>query len=212
MRLLGSIIVALLAMARPAMAAECTGQPNGTLCTDDRNPCTDDYCFASVCTHPAKPNGLACTTDSNDCTSDTCFGGVCAHWPICTDDCACAVGPVRLVTSCTDPTPNTSAIIPTDARVWQQKPWSPLWSDHRQNAADFSWWFTHADPAQTISVTWWAYDATAARWAVADTAAGVAVGVTQSPVTDLGPLNLYPQVTACSALIGAGITIYANSR
>lgn len=62
-----------------AEAGVCTGQPNGTPCTDDHNPCTNDICQFAVCTHNSVANGTACTDDGDSCTTDSCQGGVCTH-------------------------------------------------------------------------------------------------------------------------------------
>lgn len=47
----------------------------GTCCPDDGNPCTDEVCSGTSCTHP--PNTRPCD-DSNACTTgDVCGGGTC---------------------------------------------------------------------------------------------------------------------------------------
>ncbi len=44
---------------------------------NDNNPCTNDVCGASGCTHPNAPSGTACS-DGNTCTTgDTCQAGSC---------------------------------------------------------------------------------------------------------------------------------------
>jgi hypothetical protein len=83
--------VFLGAPAVPTLAQECSGQPNGTPCTDDGEECTDDFCIAGVCEHPPLSLGTSCTSDGMDCTDDVCIGGVCEHPPSfegepCTDD------------------------------------------------------------------------------------------------------------------------------
>lgn len=56
-------------------------RPNGTVCTDDTNPCTNDLCSNGTCTHSAKPNGTACPDDLNQCTNDVCTSATCMHPP-----------------------------------------------------------------------------------------------------------------------------------
>ncbi len=58
-----------------ASCGECSGQPDGTTCTDDGNVCTDDTCQGGTCTHSA--NNASCD-DGNPCTTgDQCSGGSC---------------------------------------------------------------------------------------------------------------------------------------
>jgi len=56
-------------------------KPDGTLCLDDGNACTEDVCAGGTCTHPPEPAGLACG-DPRDTECDnpnTCDGaGACA--------------------------------------------------------------------------------------------------------------------------------------
>ena len=71
---------------------------DGTVCTDDGNPCTDDYCDgAGGCIHVANTvscdDGLGCTAN------DVCDGGICRGDPPpeCDDDNPCTVD------SCVEP-------------------------------------------------------------------------------------------------------------
>ena len=71
---------------------QCTSLPlpYGTPCTDDANPCTDDFCVSSVCSHPN--NNDPCD-DSIDCTeADACTDGSCTGTPnnsLCSDGKQC---------------------------------------------------------------------------------------------------------------------------
>ncbi len=79
-------------------AADDCFDTNGSLCTDDGNLCTDDYCDGvGGCIHVA--NSAPCV-DGLGCTSnDMCDGGVCAGDPPpeCDDDNPCTVD------SCVEP-------------------------------------------------------------------------------------------------------------
>jgi filamentous hemagglutinin len=57
-------------------SATCQFEANGSTCTSDSNPCTNDVCNASgVCTHP---NNTAPCNDGLFCNgADTCSGGTC---------------------------------------------------------------------------------------------------------------------------------------
>ncbi len=69
------------------LAEVCTGnslacptdrkRPNGSACSSDGNPCTNDICQNGECVHV--PNTAACTDDGNTCTNDVCAGGICTH-------------------------------------------------------------------------------------------------------------------------------------
>jgi hypothetical protein len=212
MRSLASFALALvLLLAGRAWGGVCTGLPNGTACTTDGNPCTNDVCAFDVCVHTAVANGAACTSDGDACTSDTCISGSCANWPICTDDCPCSAGPVRVVASCTDATPNTAAVLPTDARAFRMTDRSPAYLKSGTNAGGFVWHYAHASSTMRASVSWWAYDSTAALWVVA-TKDALVPPRTLYASTILGPLTLYPQIVACSEAVGAGFTFYAATR
>ena len=55
-----------------------TSKAAGTVCTDDGNACTADYCDgANACIHRASTD--PCAADDNACTSDVCSGGACTH-------------------------------------------------------------------------------------------------------------------------------------
>lgn len=83
---------------------------NGTSCTADSNPCTNDICNGSgTCTHPSSSNGTSCTSDGNPCTNDVCNGiGSCTHpnntLP-CNDGKACTVTDVCSGGTCQPGTP-----------------------------------------------------------------------------------------------------------
>ena len=63
----GAQIVFQDGFANPCTAASC----------DDNNPCTNDVCGTSGCTHSAAANGTSCS-DGNSCTqTDVCQAGVC---------------------------------------------------------------------------------------------------------------------------------------
>ncbi len=57
-------------------ACEVNHKSDQEVCTDDGNDCTDDVCFAGVCTHPAKGVGTACGDPTvTECDNpDTCDG------------------------------------------------------------------------------------------------------------------------------------------
>jgi cysteine-rich repeat protein len=59
-------------------SAACRFESNGSGCTDDGNPCTDDVCNGGgTCTHP---NNAASCDDGLFCNGpDTCSGGTCTH-------------------------------------------------------------------------------------------------------------------------------------
>jgi hypothetical protein len=63
-------------------AGECeaNNKPDGTVCTEDGNECTDDICLAGLCENPPQPEGFACGDpfDSECDNPDTCDGaGTC---------------------------------------------------------------------------------------------------------------------------------------
>lgn len=64
MRLLYIALAAALVAAtgtRPARGEDvCAALAEGTLCTEDGDPCTTDRCAAAVCTHPAVPDRVTC--------------------------------------------------------------------------------------------------------------------------------------------------------
>src|SRR5207245_722728 len=60
--------------------AACGGQPDGTPCPDDGNPCTSDVCNHNQCTHPAGNAGTVCRASAGQCdVAERCTGtsGVC---------------------------------------------------------------------------------------------------------------------------------------
>ncbi len=82
------------------LAEVCTGdsvacptdrkRPNGSACSSDGNPCTNDVCQNGQCVH--LPNtGAACADDGNTCTNDVCANGTCTH-PVKQDGDACPDG------------------------------------------------------------------------------------------------------------------------
>ena len=59
---------------------EANNKPDGTVCTEDGNECTDDICLAGLCENPPQPEGFACGDPFDDeCDNpDTCDGaGTC---------------------------------------------------------------------------------------------------------------------------------------
>ena len=54
--------------------------PNGTECSNDGNPCTDNICQDGKCI--SVPNTAACADDGNTCTADICANGTCTHPPL----------------------------------------------------------------------------------------------------------------------------------
>jgi len=54
-----------------------TPRPDGSACSPDANPCTNDICQGGLCGHPPKADGSFCN-DGNPCTrNDSCQQGVC---------------------------------------------------------------------------------------------------------------------------------------
>jgi len=54
-----------------------TPRPDGSACSPDTNPCTNDICQGGACGHPPKADGTACN-DGNACTrNDSCQAGTC---------------------------------------------------------------------------------------------------------------------------------------
>lgn len=86
--------------------------PNGTACTDDGNPCTNDFCQNGVCGHPIAPAGSQCGNPAgSQCDNpDTCNGsGNCQpnnKTGPCNDGDACTTGDSCQAGNCTsgDPT------------------------------------------------------------------------------------------------------------
>ncbi len=80
--LLASVLLCVLFVsADPAHAQvqSCAGQPLGTPCDTDGDPCTNvGFCFSGTCMNEIPvPNGTSCE-DGLFCTgSDTCQSGVC---------------------------------------------------------------------------------------------------------------------------------------
>jgi len=73
------LVLAMLIVAVPAGAgpvADCTGQPNGTLCTDtDGDLCSIAACDMGLCEQhfSMQPPGTSCPdTDNNACTIPSC--------------------------------------------------------------------------------------------------------------------------------------------
>lgn len=63
-----------------AGVCETNFKPDGTVCSDDGNDCSQDFCVSGACTHPPEPEGLACGDPSDtECDNpDTCDGdGTC---------------------------------------------------------------------------------------------------------------------------------------
>jgi len=59
---------------------EANFKPDGIVCVDDGNECTQDVCASGLCTHPPEAEGLACgdPTDTECDNPDTCDGtGIC---------------------------------------------------------------------------------------------------------------------------------------
>jgi len=59
-----------------AGVCETNFKPDGTVCPDDGNDCSQDFCVSGLCTHPPEPEGLACgdPTDTECDNPDTCDG------------------------------------------------------------------------------------------------------------------------------------------
>jgi hypothetical protein len=71
----------------------CTHTANTGACASDSNPCTDDVCANSTCTHPPKTNGQACDKNTSDpCADGVCQSGTCKSQynnNVCNDGNAC---------------------------------------------------------------------------------------------------------------------------
>jgi hypothetical protein len=67
----------------------CVAVLNGSTCSDDGNPCTDDVCASGTCTHPAKADSTACGD------GQVCIGGTCCSTGTC-----CPSGTTLCGTNC----------------------------------------------------------------------------------------------------------------
>jgi hypothetical protein len=54
------LVLTLVAGTVPARAQSSCSTPDGTLCTDDEDPCTTDVCEGGVCVHASVPNRVTC--------------------------------------------------------------------------------------------------------------------------------------------------------
>ena len=75
--------------------ASDTFTADGTVCTDDGLPCTNDACQSGVCSHPVSASGTVCRASTDECDpAETCDGvaSTCgsdvftADGTVCTDD------------------------------------------------------------------------------------------------------------------------------
>jgi hypothetical protein len=118
---------------------------------------------------------------------------------------------VRTITNCTDSDPNTAVVAPTAAGVYVTPDRSPEFNQTSTNTYGLVYGYEHSNAARTITLPWWAYDATAAVWVALASDTAVPIRTLYAETT-LGPLTLYPQIASCSIAIGTGVKIYAVAR
>ena len=86
----------------------CASAADGFPCPDDGNPCTDDFCRAGTCIHPAKPDRTACGGGGQCCggqcvaDNECCTNAHCPFGKTCTSagTCVCPTGKIDCGAGC----------------------------------------------------------------------------------------------------------------